>query len=244
MTDEQDGIDALIAAIDQLDKPKIRAAVDALIPLAAQSRELRAKLDGLLNQVQADRRWPIAYILGQLPEPSGAAIGNLLDGLDHREPDIRWALALLLIRIAKNHPALIPLLIELCAGGTVNQKRMAIYCLRDLQLTDEPSLQTLLRALHDADTTVRVAAVTSLGLRGEVSGSGRQELLQVFLRDSELPVRNAAAITLAKLGAPSPALMEALQEAAAGDNAQLKKAALAALAILQSDRSAGELPGA
>jgi HEAT repeat protein len=168
----------------------------------------------------------------------------LLSGLDHREPDIRWALALLLIRIAKNHPALIPLLIELCAGGTVNQKRMAIYCLRDLQLTDESSLQTLLRALHDADTTVRVAAVTSLAWRGEVSISGRQELLQVFLRDGELPVRNAAAITLAKLGAPSPALMDALQEAAAGDNAQLKKAALAALAILQSDRSAGELPGA
>jgi HEAT repeat protein len=234
MVDEQNRIDELIAALDQPDKPKIRAAVDALTPLAAQSVQLRSELESLLNLAQTDRRWPIAYILGQLPEPSGAAVRALLDGLDHREPDIRWAMALLLIRIAKEHGALVAPLIQFCAGGTVNQKRMAIYCLRDLQLQDTESLGAMMRSLHDSDPTVRVAAVTSLGLRGELSVSGREALLQVFLRDDDLRVRNAAAITLAKLGAPSPALIEALQKAAGGANAQLKKAALAALAMLQN----------
>ena len=143
-------------------------------------------------------------------------------------------MALLLIRLAKDHPELIALLMELCAGGTVNQKRMAIYCLRDLRLSDGQSLYAMMQSLHDDDATVRVAAVTSLSLRGELSVSGREELLQVFLRDDDLRVRNAVAITLAKLGAPSPALIEALQKAAVGANAQLKKAALAALAILQN----------
>ena len=143
-------------------------------------------------------------------------------------------MALLLIGIAKEHNELVGLLIQFCAGGTVNQKRMAIYCLRDLHLNDGQSLHAMMQSLQDADATVRVAAVTSLGLREELSVSGREELLQVFLRDGDLRVRNAAAITLAKLGAPSPALIEALQKAAAGENAQLKKAALAALAMLQN----------
>lgn len=230
MTDDANRVAELIADLDQPDKPRIRAAVDALTSLAAESPALRSQLESRLNAPQA-LHWPIAYILGQLPQPSGATIRHLLGGLDRNEPDIRWAIALLVMRIAKNHSEVIGLLVDLVSAGSVNQKRMAIYCLRDLALTDGESLDALLRGSRDADPTVRVAAVTSLKTRdaGEV---GRDRLAQLFVEDKDLRVRNAAAITLANWRLPSAAFVEALQAAAMGENAQLKKAALVALAIL------------
>lgn len=221
----------LIAELDQPDKPRVRAAVDALTPLAAQSSELRARLEALLGEPRSPH-WPAAYILGQLPDPSGAAIRSLLDALDHREPDIRWAMALLLVRIAKSHGEVVALLIDVVTNGTVNQKRMAIYCLRDLALRDTETLTAMLQALRDGDATVRVAAVTSLKMRPDVGAAARDVLLRLFLDDGDLRVRNAAAITLAQLGSPSAVLVEALEQAAVGENPQLKKSALAALAIL------------
>ncbi|MBM4263172.1 MAG: hypothetical protein FJ145_17300 [Deltaproteobacteria bacterium] len=231
MSVDRNRVAQLVESLNSSDKPKIRAAVDALTPLALQSEALRSQLEGLLNQAQSNR-WPIAYILGQLPEPSGAVIRSLLAGLDHREPDIRWAIALLLNRIAKSHGELVTWFMDLLTSGTVNQKRMAIYCLRDLELEDAESLLAMVRAVCDVDATVRVAAITSLKRRRDAGASERDDLLQRFLHDDDLRVRNAAAITLANLGSPSVELMQALQAAAAGENAQLKKSAEVALAIL------------
>ena len=236
--DAADKIAALIADLEESDKPKIRAAVDALIPLAADSVELRTALNEALNDPQRKNHWPLAYVLGHLPQPSGAAVRTLLDGLDHREPDIRWAIALLLVRMAKVEGSLVELLIELCATGTSNQKRMAVYCIRDLNLTDSLSLLALLKALRDTDPSVRVAAVTSLKTRGDIDVSGRDSLVQVFSSDPEPKVRNAIAITLAQMGSPSEEFLTALKKAGESENAQIKKAAFAALALLEKRRSA------
>src|SRR5438270_894773 len=100
MTMDDSEIAALIANLDHSDKPTIRAAVDALIPIAAESSDLRARLSDRLTQSGHKTYWPVAYILGQFPAPSYAVVQTLLDALDHREPDIRWAMALLLIRVA------------------------------------------------------------------------------------------------------------------------------------------------
>ncbi len=235
MVNDQSRVDELIADLDQPDKPRIRAAVDLLTPLAAESPQLRQNLERLLVGEHASQRWPIAYVLGQLPNPSGASVRTLLDGLDHREPDIRWAIALVVIRIAKDHGELIRPLIELCVTGSVNQRRMAIYCLRDLQLRDRESLQAMLQSLDDADASVRVAAVTSLKSRRDLAQEQQDKLLSVFCRDQDIKVRNAAAITLASVESPSRAAVEALTEAADSHNAQLQKAARAALKILQKN---------
>jgi len=238
MDDPDSKIAALIADLEHSDKPKIRAAVDELIPLAQNSSNLRARLNELLNDPRRQHHWPVAYILGHLPQPSGAVVRTLLDGLDHREPDIRWAIALLLVGMAKTEVGLVKLLIELCAAGTSNQKRMAVYCIRDLNLTDSLSLLTLLKTLEDMDPSVRVAAATSLKTRGDIDASGKNSLLQVFSNDPEPKVRNATAMTLAQMGSPSEEFMRALRKASESENAQIKKAASAALALLGKKRSA------
>ena len=229
---------ALIADLDHPDKPTIRAAVDQLIGLARESAQARTALDRRLNELGHRNYWPVAYILGHLPQPSGATIRNLLDTLDHRQPDIRWAIVLLLVRIAKSDSAIIGLLIDLCQSGTANQKRMAIYGLRDLALNDAASLQALLHSLSDSDTTVRVAATTSLRNRTDDTDRVRDALLQSYLIDADIKVRSAAAVTLANIGSPSEEFLIALREATRSADSQARKAAFVALELLEKRRPA------
>ena len=212
---------------------QFRTAVDQLIGLAKESTQVRTALEERLNELGHRNYWPVAYVLGHLPEPSGATIRNLLDTLDHREPDIRWAIVLLLVRIAKSESSIINLLIELCESGTANQKRMAIYGLRDLVLNDVASLHALLSSLSDSDPTVRVAAVTSLKTRTDGDQRVRAALLQSYLFDADIKVRSAAAVTLANIGLPSEEFLRALKDASESDNSQSKKAAAVALALLE-----------
>jgi HEAT repeat protein len=237
MTDDVQ-IANLIADLDHPDKPTIRAAVDALISLATGSADFQQILQQRLTEPGHRNYWPAAYVLGHLPYPSGAVIQNLIEALDHREPDIRWAIALLLVRIAKTHGDLIKSLADLCTTGTVNQKRMALYCIRDLALSDSGTLTALLEGLRDADPTVRVAAAICLKLRPDLNDVGKTLLLEVYLKDTELRVRNTAAIALANLGSPAPEFLSALRKASESDSDQVRKAAIAALDLLEKRRSA------
>ena len=238
MTKAESEIAALIADLDHHDKPTIRAAVDALVPLAGQSADLRALLLERLTQPEKKNYWPVAYILGQLPSPNDTVVRVLLDTLDHQEPDIRWAVALLLVRLAKNGDTQIDRLIELSANGTANQKRMALYCIRDLSLNDAASLAALLQGLCDANPTVRVAAAICLKHRADLKDNDKSLLLKTYLEDADSRARNAAAIVLADLGSPSEEFVVALREASESDNRERRKTADAALELLRKRRSA------
>lgn len=233
-----DKIAALIADLARSDKPTIRAAVDKLIEIAADSPELAAELNRLLDDSRGKHPWPAAYILAHLPQPSQRVFDVLLNALDHPDPDIRWAIMLLLVRLAKTDSGIVRLLLELRETGTPTQRRMALYCIRDLNVTDAASLRALLDSLRDEDPTVRVAAVTSLKGRLGIDSGGRKMLCDLFVNDPDLRVRNAAAVTLAQLGSPSEGFLAALKMAEASEHAQLRKAATAAIAILQKRRSA------
>lgn len=233
MTTAPREITDLIAALDHPDKPTIRTAVDKLIALAETSETLRQALHNRLSEADHRNYWPVAYILGHQAQPSGVVIRTLLDALDHREPDIRWANGLLLVRIAQQVGAVVPLLIELCETGSANQKRMALYCLRDLALNDNQSRTAMLKSLEDQEPTVRVAAATSLKVRTDVDDAVRQHLLATYLHDADDRVKNVVAVTLASLGSPDEEFMRALNEASRSGNGQIKKSADAALKMLQ-----------
>jgi HEAT repeat protein len=228
-----DKIAPLMADLEKSDKPTLRKAVDALIPIAADDPRIATILSELLINPGRKNRWPIAYILASLPSPTELGIQVLTETLDHRDPDIRWAVALILIRLAKTDRQVLKLLIELASKGTATQRRMAIYSLRDVGLMDEESVQMLIDALHDPDPMVRVAAVTSLKMHSGLSERGKSELLELFLRDSDPRVRNTVVVTLAYLGTPSEKFLSELTKATASENAQLKKAASAAFDILK-----------
>jgi HEAT repeat protein len=229
---------ALFADLESSNKPTIRAAVDKLVKLTADAPTLADELSRLLDDSRGKHRWPAAYILAHLPHPSQRVFNVLINALDHPDADIRWAVMLLLVRLAKTDGEIVRLLFELRETGTPTQRRMALYCIRDLNLTDTASLQALLDSLRDDDPTVRVAAVTSLKGRLGIDSGGRKMLYDIFVNDPDLRVRNAAAVTLAQLGAPSGEFLAALKLAEASEHAQLRKAATAALSIIQKRRSA------
>lgn len=233
MKDDPEKISALLDSLNQSDKSAIRAAVDSLIPIVSSSPEVRDSLHQLLMDPSRKNRWPIAYILAHLPNPPEACHKVLLETLDSQDPDIRWAVALLLVRLAKNDHAIESRLLGLLKSGTSNQRRMAVYCIRDMELKDGSSLQALLKTLQDSDPLVRVAAVTSLRMRHDVNKDGLDSILHLFLEDPDSRVRYSAALTLAGLGAPTQKIRAALEEASRSKDPQLKKAATAALTLLK-----------
>jgi hypothetical protein len=229
---------ALIAALEVSQKAEMRAAVDALIALAERQPALRVSLEQSLGDAHRQNAWALAYVLGHLPQPSAATIRALLAGLDHSEPDIRWAIALLLVRLAKSDGTIARFLSELCRSGGPRQKRMAVYCIRDLKMSDAGSLEALLAASRDSQPAVRIAAAISLKTLAGTSTEARQRLLELFLCDSDIRVCNAAAITLAQTGAPSEEFLAALRAAEQSHNPALTKAARAALNLLENKRPA------
>src|SRR5258706_605476 len=133
MGEEYDRIGALIAGLDQADKKAVRAAVDALTSMSAAAPEIAEKLRAALAAAPAEKRWPIAYALAEIAPLSEPCLEALEAALDFADPDIRWAVALLLVRLAKKPGAGAGArLIDLCKNGTPAQRRMALYCLRDI----------------------------------------------------------------------------------------------------------------
>jgi HEAT repeat protein len=107
-----------------------------------------------------------------------------------------------------------------------------------LRLVDSASMTALSTAAGDEDATVRVAAVTSLRWRADAGNSARQLLLNRFINDNNVRVRNAAAVTLAQLGKPDMSFVSALEECLKSGDVHARKAALAALEIVKSKRPA------
>ncbi len=228
---------ALIADLECDEKPIVRAAVNALVSLAERSAELRAALHRKMDDPQVKQSWAVAYVLAHLSRPSGDVVQRLLDSLDHNEADIRWAIGLLLVRLARTNASITRELLQRCTAGTSLQRRMAIYCVRDLNLQDAASAEVLFVALRDPDPTVRMAAAAGLKRRN-LDSLGKDALLSVFVEDPDHRVRSVAAVTLAQIGAPSEDFLRALTIAENSDDDRSRRAAKAAWSLLKIKRAA------
>lgn len=225
-------IASLIGLLRHSDKKILREAVGALISIAPEFPHLSDQLNRLLNVTETQSRWPIAYVLAHISSPSPLCLDALREALGSQEPDIRWAIALLLVRLGKGNEGVVRLLLGLLKSGGPIQRRMALYCLRDIDPKGPLFLQALLRSVEDRDPLVRVAAVTSLKAQKGIGREGLDRLLHLFLRDPDSRVRHASALALAQLGAPTPEIRAALDHASRSDDPHLKKAAKAALDLL------------
>lgn len=223
-----------IRALDGTDKQALRSAVDGLIAALRDSPQTASTLKDLLDDPRRKNRWALAYVLAHLPEPAGL-LEPLLDALDDPDPDIRWAIILLLARLAQGGAVHLELPLSLLETGTVRQRRMVIYYLKELKPKGETARRALLSALGDCDPTVRVAAVITLKDQ-DVDPVGREDLLELLVGDRDARVQHAAAITLASLGSPSSEFLSALDHAAQSPQAPLRKAAAAALRLLEEKK--------
>jgi HEAT repeat protein len=101
-------------------------------------------------------------------------------------------------------------------------------------------LAALLRALVDVDPTVRVAAAIALKSRSDLDRRARNFLLQSYLNDREIKVRNAAAIALADLGETSIEFLTALRQAVLDEDEKVRKTAMKALELIKKRSASAE----
>ncbi|HEY2990681.1 MAG TPA: HEAT repeat domain-containing protein [Candidatus Binatia bacterium] len=234
MDEEPAQLDALIKSLDQPDKKALRRSVDTLIGLARTAPELAGRLSALMDGAPAEKRWPMAYVLAHISPLSPQCLDALEDTLGVDDPDIRWAVAVLLVRLAQAPGSIVVArLIALLQAGKPTQRRMAVYCLRDIG-AGVPSLEPALHAaLDDPEPLVRVAAATSLKTFPEIGKNALDRLLRMISMDPDSRVRASAALALAHLDAPAEQVRLALQAAGEDSDPRLVKAARAALALLE-----------
>lgn len=219
-------LDVLVRALDHPTKVARRQAAEALGEAGIRDPAVRARLLSELQVGDAARRWTVAYALFLAGDRSERLWPVLCDALGSDDGDLRWAASRLVV--ALEVADLTERLLAALGEGPPAQRKMALYCLRERGERSRAIDAAVTAALEDADSGIRLAAMSALVVvAGESAAAARA--LQRRLHDRDAGVRRAAAAALGRLGVRTPDVLAALGEAAqAGDDA-LARAARGAL---------------
>jgi len=204
-----------------------RPAAEAFAALAARGAPVDDVLLGALASPLPRRRWGAAFALSLAGDPPAATLPVLLETLGADDGDLRWAAASIVLRLS-DRAALIESLRALVTGGIAVQRKMALYCLRDLETRAPEVEQAVLQALGDADRDVRLAAIATLARLARDRGGAAERLVQA-LETGDERVRRAAAAGLGALGERSAPVLAALRAASVSADPSLRRAAAGAL---------------
>ncbi|MBI3304483.1 MAG: HEAT repeat domain-containing protein [Deltaproteobacteria bacterium] len=209
-----------------------RGAAAQLVRFARTQPEIVTALTTKLTDPDPRVRWTAAFTLSQLDLPEPSPLPVLIENLGHDESDLRWAAATAALRLAAQHPRVIAEMLRLAGAGNAVQRRMALYCLRDLRQVSPVAQTVYLTSLNDPDPMVRLGGLSCLGKLKVGADEARETLLRLLDADPDLGVRRATAVTLGQLGNSSPAVIKSLTRAARSDDVGLSKAAAGALTKL------------
>ncbi len=257
-TVQRRAVDALAAAAGARARPRHGERIDGddIRNAAGDRRERGADsgddgvvvaVRGALASADARLRWGAAYALGTLTAESFGseradldAMPALLEALGDADGDVRWAAAELLVRLGRtsNSAAVRAALIERGDRGDPVARKMALYCLRDLEVRGGDLLALVERAARADDAHLRLAALSVLShLRdtADAPDAAAAIALRCLEADAHLGVRRAAAIALGHLQSRTPRVLAALGKAASDASDQgLARAATAALKRMET----------
>ena len=188
---------------------------------AVDPGELESLVACLGHPAKAIQR-PAADAFRALAEQGIAVEALLTTALD--DGDVRWAAAELIGRTEPRATAVAGLL-PLVRSGNAPQRKMALYCLRDLEAAGEDVERAALAALDDADGGVRLAAMATLTRLAKSDRSAAAAGILKALNAEDPRERRAAAAALGDLGLDTDAVRAALENAARGEDASLRRAA-------------------
>jgi HEAT repeat protein len=208
-----------------------RPAAERLAAAAREEATVRAALAARLASADERERWGAAYALAHVEPAPRDAMPVLLDALASSDGDVRWAAARLVVSAVRHEPALAALVPPLVGAATAVQRKMALYCLRDLGAAVAIDRAGIAPALADVDPAVRIAAMAA-ALAVLPHTDDLAERIATVLDDDEPGVRRVAAVTLGQLGIATPAVVGRLDAATSSEDATLAKAARAALSRL------------
>jgi len=221
----------LLDALGAPTKAEQRSAAEAVAALGRKGHPIDALLERALADEVPRRRWGAAYawsLLGPVPE---ACLSVLLEAFGADDGDLRWAAATIVCELGER-PSVSGGLRALMGSANGMQRKMALYCLRDLGIRPPGLEREVIAALDDPDPGVRLAAMSALAqLTADPPAAARA--LARRLDDVEPGVRRAAAATLGRVGAGDPPVIDALRRARDGDDPALARAAARALVALE-----------
>jgi HEAT repeat protein len=231
-------VEKLIRELGDTHKTIQRRAIDDLVTIASAGNPIIIEK---LRQSVADGdrrvRWAAAYALAQIGAGAFAmhCADALCEALSDEDGDVRWAATNLMVQLGReNLPAISARLLELAADGDHNARKMALYCIRDLEITGGALLAVIERTVHASDVHVRLAALSVLSRLRDTSGEAVRIMLECLKSDPEAGVRRAAASALGNIESAGADATIALRSAAAdsGDES-LARAARGALNRLE-----------
>jgi HEAT repeat protein len=220
---------ALVRALDHPHRTRQREAAESLLDLIPDALELEGALRAALGDRSARLRWGAAYVLGRAGRPPPEVWPAVAETLALDDGDQRWAAAELACRIVRATPELRAALRPGLAAASATERKMTLYCLRDLA---DPALGALARErLHDDDAGVRLAALAGL-VRVAPSEENALAVADRLAADPDAGVRRAAAAALARVGVDHGEVRAALEAAARSADTSLARAARQAIAAL------------
>jgi HEAT repeat protein len=220
----------LLACLGHRRKAIQRTAAEVLALWSRATPEIRTRLLRLLASGDFHLRWGTAFTLAKIgPEP--ASLPVLIETLGRSDGDMRWAAQGIVVDLARKSAEIHGALLDLASEGSPTQRKMSLYCLRDLGRRLASLLGILLDQLKHAEGDVRLAALSALARLYADDAAIVSPIIDVVRFDPEPGVRRAAVSTLGKLrrGSPhAPEIERVLDEASSSDDEGLRKAAIGA----------------
>ncbi|MFI5395873.1 MAG: HEAT repeat domain-containing protein [Candidatus Binatia bacterium] len=207
-----------------------RRAAETLAALGQHDTTVQALLLRSLQSGASRRRWGAVFALSLTGQVPLAALPVLLQAMGAQDGDVRWAAADIVTHM-KGEAAVVDALRSLLHNGDAWQRKMAVYCLRDLDARS-PEIEAALRAaLSHTHVGVRLAAISGLARLACDRPLIAHELI-AMLDDADSGVRRAAAAALGTLGEHAECVMAALRHAAGSADQSLRRAAERSLRLL------------
>jgi HEAT repeat protein len=228
-------LEALAECLGHARKAVQRPAAETFAALDAAGVDVGPILERSLESADPRRRWGAAFALSLLGEPPARTLPVLLEALGVDDGDVRWAAASIVLRM--HHRAdLVAAMTGLLTRGSATQRKMALYCLRQLDVRSASVEGAVASALGDTAWDVRLAAISVLP-HVALDRAAAATRLVAELSAPDARFRRAAAAALGTLGHRAEPVVAALRVAAADADTSLRKAAEGALGRLAAERA-------
>ena len=200
-------IDALALALGD-PAPQVREAASHTLATLGRVHDVKPALKQALHGDERRARWGAAQTLLRLAPPEPALIPAAVEALASDEGSVRWKAARLLVELGRMHDEVIALVLGLArAGDSLEVRRMALFCLRELSPDGSHTHAVLLESADASDPTLRRAALTALAGLLDPPATVLQKLDSAAQTDSDPTCRELASRALAELnrrGRPTP----------------------------------------
>jgi HEAT repeat protein len=232
-------VEKLIRELGDARKTVQRRAIDELVTIAASGNPfVTEKLREAIASADRRVRRAGALALGQIGGGAFAieSTDALCEAMADDDGDVRWAAIDLMVRLGRENLAPISARILKLAADPAslrNARKMALYCIRDLDITGPEVLAVAERAARDPDAQVRLAALAVLSRMRDAREVAARIMLGCLKSDPDAGVRRAAASALGNSQSTGGEVMATLASAAADPaDESLARAARRALARL------------